>query len=76
MAQDAAVTIAELARAVGEAAGLPAEAVKVGPGPSSFSRYVPSIGRARREHGLEVLLPLRVSLERTLRAIRDAGNQR
>ena len=64
---DAAVTIAELARAFGEAAGIPAGAVRIGPGPSPFSRYVPSVERARRELGLEVWLPLREAIDRTLR---------
>ena len=69
---DVAVTIAELARLTAEAAGLPAGAVEVGPGPSSFSRYVPSLALARRELGLQVWIPLREALDRTLRAIRRA----
>jgi dTDP-glucose 4,6-dehydratase len=60
-----AVSIAELARCVVEAAGgeIGIEAGKLAPGVAP-SRYVPSVERARSELGLEVWIPLEEGLRR------------
>jgi dTDP-glucose 4,6-dehydratase len=66
---DQAFSILEVAQAV---ANLPVRPMEIHvartPDPSRKpSRYVPSIERARRELGLEVVIPLDIALHRTLR---------
>jgi nucleoside-diphosphate-sugar epimerase len=66
---DAPVSIGDLARAVAEACEPPVTVKLLGQArpdaPADF--YVPDISRARRELGLDVLIPLPEAIRRTLR---------
>jgi len=63
---DEAVSIAELAREIATLAGVPVE-IRGTPTPGMHpKRYVPSIDRARSELGLEVTVPRREAICRTL----------
>lgn len=72
---DHAVSIAELAHAVAEAAGTGTVRIQRAPSGEPPERYVPSIDRARRELRLEVWTPLPAALRRTLEWARRAGSE-
>jgi dTDP-glucose 4,6-dehydratase len=76
---DEAVEIRDLASIVADIAGVPVslpeshgESGEAAPA----DRYVPDVGKARRELGLTVTIPLRDAVERTLRAVAGATPRR
>jgi dTDP-glucose 4,6-dehydratase len=70
---DQAVSIRELAEATAREAGVNVEIAKA-PNPSvKPPRYVPSVERARRELGLEILIPLPEALRRTLAWLKETA---
>jgi nucleoside-diphosphate-sugar epimerase len=74
---DAAMSLADLAALVARVVpGANGHSIKGAPNPNAFhSRYVPAIGRAREELGLDVWTPLDQGIRRTAAwaAGRDAG---
>ncbi len=71
---DRAVSIAELAHAVADAAGGCPIRIHGTPSAQPPQRYVPSIARARDELGLDVWTSLDQALQRTLRWARVTGS--
>lgn len=69
---DEAVSIAELARLFGAIGGSTVELARVPDPGRAPDRYVPSIARAREELGLDVKIPLRDAVVRTLAWHRSA----
>ena len=78
---DEAVSIRDLASLVATVGGVGVALPKMSSAEAEDAvaqpdRYVPDIGRARRELGLEVTIPLRDAVERTLRSLAAAPSQR
>lgn len=70
---DQAVSIAELAHAVAEAAGGCPVVIRQPPGGQPPERYVPDIARARDELGVDVWTPLPDALRRSIAWARQAA---